>query len=73
MCLKALPTPAILFKPCCISTVLHVLGELSCPQQVSDRNEWIIAQILGSVRVGSGEGPLPGDPPTLPENKIMMG
>lgn len=59
-------SPAILFKPLCLSTALPVPDELSGPQQVSDRNEWIITQILGFVRVGSGEGCLPGDSPYSP-------
>lgn len=41
-----------LFKPLCITTALPVPGELSCPQQATDRNQWIITQLLGSVRVG---------------------
>lgn len=47
------PAPAALFKPLCVATALPAPGELSCPQQVTDRSEWIISELLGSVRVGS--------------------
>lgn len=57
----ARPAPAALFKPLCVSTALPAPGELSCPQQVTDRSEWVISQLLSSVRVGSSSPSSPGE------------